>query len=89
MYSTEAYACKALGSPFEKMLIQRNECGVDDIEMDILYCGLCHTDVHFVKNQMGNTNYPLVPGHELAGIVTKVCGVLIFDFEKGSVFRRF
>jgi len=83
MYSTEAYACKALGSPFERMIIRRNECGVDDIEMDILYCGLCHTDVHYVKNQMGNTNYPLVPGHELAGVVTKV-GENVEKFKIGD-----
>jgi uncharacterized zinc-type alcohol dehydrogenase-like protein len=74
MYSTEAYASKSLGSPFEKITIQRNECGPDDVEFDILYCGICHTDLHITMNHTGSTKYPIVPGHELAGIVTKVGG---------------
>ncbi len=52
--------------------IQRNECGPDDVEFDVKFCGICHTDVHFANNDLGTTNYPCVPGHELAGIVTKV-----------------
>ncbi len=42
------------------------------MEFDLKYCGVCHTDVHFANNDLGNTTYPCVPGHELAGIVTKV-----------------
>ena len=46
--------------------------GDNDVEFDIKFCGICHTDVHYAKNDFGNTKWPLVPGHELAGIVTKV-----------------
>ncbi len=52
--------------------IQRNECGPNDVEFDVKYCGICHSDVHFANNDMGVTMYPCVPGHELAGVVTKV-----------------
>ncbi len=52
--------------------IERNECGPHDVEFDVKYCGICHTDVHFANNDLGTTSYPCVPGHELAGIVTKV-----------------
>jgi len=72
MYSVEAFGSSSADAPFEKITIQRNECGVDDVEFDILYCGICHTDVHFKKNDLGGTKYPIVPGHELAGVVTKV-----------------
>ncbi len=47
-------------------------CGPDDVEFDVKFCGVCHTDVHFANNDLGTTNYPCVPGHELAGVVTKV-----------------
>ncbi len=46
--------------------------GDNDVEFDIKYCGICHTDVHIANNESGTTNYPCVPGHELAGVVTKV-----------------
>ncbi len=52
--------------------IQRNEIGPKDIEFELKYCGVCHTDVHIANNDFGTTNYPCVPGHELAGIATKV-----------------
>ena len=53
--------------------IERNTCGPDDITIDIKYCGICHTDVHFVNDDMGMpVPFPLVPGHEIAGVVTQV-----------------
>ena len=52
--------------------IERNTCGPDDITIDIKYCGVCHTDVHYVMDDMPMpVPFPLVPGHEIAGVVTQ------------------
>lgn len=82
MYETTAFAKKAADKSFEKITIKRGATGDDDVEFDIKYCGICHTDVHLAYNEVGNSKYPIVPGHELAGVVTKVsiddhCLVLI------------
>ena len=42
------------------------------MSIDIKYCGICHTDIHFAKNDLGVTSYPFVPGHEIIGVVTAV-----------------
>ena len=52
--------------------IERNVPGPDDVQFAVLYCGICHTDVHFAHPQFPHSRYPLVPGHELAGTVTSV-----------------
>eukprot|EP00227_Mantoniella_beaufortii_P015055 CAMPEP_0197592856 /NCGR_PEP_ID=MMETSP1326-20131121/16142_1 /TAXON_ID=1155430 /ORGANISM="Genus nov. species nov., Strain RCC2288" /LENGTH=360 /DNA_ID=CAMNT_0043158661 /DNA_START=48 /DNA_END=1130 /DNA_ORIENTATION=+ len=57
---------------FEANTVERHACGDDDVVFDIKFCGICHTDVHFVKNDLGMSAYPLTPGHELAGVVTAV-----------------
>ena len=49
------------------------------MELDIKYCGVCHSDVHMANNDFGNAIYPMVPGHELAGIVTKVFYFNVFS----------
>jgi len=72
MYSTVAWAMASSEAKFEKIDIQRNVAGDDDVTFDMKYCGICHTDVHIASNDMGSTNYPCVPGHELAGVVTSV-----------------
>ncbi|RYR61049.1 hypothetical protein Ahy_A04g018149 [Arachis hypogaea] len=51
---------------------KRRENGVNDVSIEILYCGICHTDIHYVKNEWGITRYPVVPGHEIVGVVSKV-----------------
>ncbi len=64
--------------------IERNEVGPDDVEFELRYCGVCHTDVHIANNDMGSTNYPCVPGHELAGVVTKVQQDMKLQFTGGK-----
>ena len=55
-----------------QLTIERNTCGPDDITIDIKYCGICHTDVHYVMDDMPMPiPFPLVPGHEIAGVVTQ------------------
>ena len=54
-----------------------------DVKLDILFCGVCHTDVHYGKNDVGNTIYPIVPGHEMVGVVTEV-GSKVTKFKVGD-----
>ena len=60
------------------MTIQRGDAGDFGVELDVLFCGVCHGDVDFCDDAMGGSFYPIVPGHEIAGIVTKV---RIFHFS--------
>jgi uncharacterized zinc-type alcohol dehydrogenase-like protein len=54
------------------MKINRGKVGENDVKFEMLYCGICHTDVHFALNHLGGVKYPIVPGHELVGKVTEV-----------------
>ncbi|KAF7140862.1 hypothetical protein RHSIM_Rhsim06G0212600 [Rhododendron simsii] len=56
-------------SPFN---FSRRETGDEDVRFKIMYCGICHTDLHRIKNEWGGSKYPMVPGHEIAGVVTEV-----------------
>lgn len=82
-YAVKAFGKKSLETPFEPLTIKRGLTGDNDVEFDIKFCGICHTDVHFALNQWGNAIYPMVPGHELAGIVTKV-GKNVNGFKVGD-----
>ncbi|KAK2983371.1 hypothetical protein RJ640_020811 [Escallonia rubra] len=62
---------------------KRRENGINDVTIEILYCGMCHTDIHHVKNEWGITMYPVVPGHEITGLITKV-GSNVTKFKIGD-----
>ncbi|KAL2522215.1 putative cinnamyl alcohol dehydrogenase 9 [Forsythia ovata] len=64
-------------------IFKRRENGDNDVTIEILYCGMCHTDLHYVKNDWGITMYPVVPGHEITGIITKV-GSNVSNFKVGD-----
>ena len=85
MYSVEAAGVRSGTSKFEKLTVKRNDCGPDDVQLDIKYCGICHTDIHFARDEMPGmpTQYPLVPGHEIAGFATKV-GKNVKDIKVGD-----
>jgi uncharacterized zinc-type alcohol dehydrogenase-like protein len=68
----KAYGTEAASAPLHSLTINRRELQPHDVEMDILYCGICHSDLHQVKNDFGGAMYPLVPGHEIVGRVSKV-----------------
>jgi alcohol dehydrogenase (NADP+) len=68
---------------FKHIDAERHDVGDDDVAFDISFCGLCHTDIHFVENDLGNTMYPLTPGHELIGTVTSV-GSNVTKFSPGD-----
>jgi len=63
--------------------IQRRNIGPKDVGIDIAFCGVCHTDLHFAKNDWGRSNYPLVPGHEIVGTVNAV-GAEVKKFKLGQ-----
>ena len=83
MYSTVAWAKTSGDSYFSKINISRNVAGQNDVTFDLKYCGICHTDVNVACNDGGSTHYPCVPGHELAGVVTKV-GRNVTKFKVGD-----
>ncbi len=68
----KALAVDSATSPMRSISIPRREVTENDIEIEILYCGICHSDLHMLHNDWGNSIYPLVPGHEIVGKVTKV-----------------
>ncbi|XP_031108336.1 8-hydroxygeraniol dehydrogenase-like [Ipomoea triloba] len=67
-------------SPFK---FSRRETGEKDVQFKVLYCGVCHSDLHQLKNEWGNTTYPIVPGHEIVGVVTEV-GTKVEKFKVGD-----
>ena len=70
--TTRAYGATAADRPLEPLTIQRREPGPNDVEIWIAYCGVCHSDLHMVRNEWGGARYPCVPGHEIVGHVTRV-----------------
>nr|AOA52222.1 mutant 10-hydroxygeraniol dehydrogenase [Catharanthus roseus] len=67
-------------SPFH---FSRRATGEHDVQFKVLYCGICHSDLHMIKNEWGFTKYPIVPGHEIVGIVTEV-GSKVEKFKVGD-----
>jgi uncharacterized zinc-type alcohol dehydrogenase-like protein len=72
MTTATAYQAPSADGAFEKTTIERRELGPLDVQIEIKYAGICHSDIHTARNEWGNTSYPVVPGHEIAGIVTAV-----------------
>ncbi|GIM87999.1 NAD(P)-dependent alcohol dehydrogenase [Salinispora arenicola] len=84
MYTTNAFAAPAAGAPLRAMTIQRREVGPRDVLIDISYCGICHTDIHTVRGEWGERSYPIVPGHEIIGVVAAI-GTDVTKHQVGDV----
>jgi alcohol dehydrogenase (NADP+) len=82
--NTRAYGTRAANAPLGPMQIQRREPRAQDIQIDILYCGICHSDIHTARNEWQNTVYPCVPGHEIIGRVVKA-GRDVKKFREGDI----
>jgi uncharacterized zinc-type alcohol dehydrogenase-like protein len=67
-----AYAATSATDPLTKTTIERRDVGPNDVAFDIAFAGICHSDLHTVREEWGNVTYPIVPGHEIAGVVTEV-----------------
>lgn len=84
MISTKAYAAPAAASKLEPYNFERRDPGPHDVLIDILYCGVCHTDIHFINNDWGFSIFPMVPGHEIVGRVAAV-GNHVTKFKTGDM----
>ncbi|MEY2519236.1 MAG: alcohol dehydrogenase [Verrucomicrobiota bacterium] len=84
MHSTKAYAAPAASSPLAPFTFDRREPTPNDVQIDILFCGVCHSDIHTVRDEWGGTVYPCVPGHEIVGRVVKV-GAGVNPFKEGDL----
>ena len=72
--TTKAYGAHAADKPLQPIDIERRAPGPHDVQIDIAYCGVCHSDLHTVRSEWGGTQYPCVPGHEIVGHVSAVGG---------------
>lgn len=83
MISTKAYAAFNPSSPLSPFEFSRREPGPQDVQIDILYCGVCHSDIHQARNEWKESMYPMVPGHEIVGRVVAV-GNRVTKFKPGD-----
>ncbi|MGC3961031.1 MAG: NAD(P)-dependent alcohol dehydrogenase [Verrucomicrobiota bacterium] len=81
--NTKAYAAQSATAPLASTTIQRRTPTASDVQIEIQYCGVCHSDLHFARNEWGFTQYPAVPGHEIVGRVTAV-GSGVKKFKVGD-----
>lgn len=72
MIKTPAYAAADASSPLAPFTVDRREPGPHDVLIDILYCGVCHSDIHQVRDEWGTSIFPMVPGHEIIGLVQQI-----------------
>ena len=79
-----AYGVRVAKAPLEPLKIERRKPGPNDVEIEILYCGICHSDVHKVNDDWGGTHFPVVPGHEIVGRVTSL-GAGAARFREGDL----
>lgn len=84
MSQTRGYATQSPTSDLEPFSFERRTPGVHDVLIEILYCGVCHSDIHQARNEWGNSVYPMVPGHEIVGRVTQT-GSEVTRFKEGDL----
>ncbi len=77
------YAVESATAPFKLFNFQRRTPGADDVLIRIHFCGICHTDIHQAHNDWHNAKYPMVPGHEITGVVEQV-GSSVKHFHAGD-----
>ena len=84
MIETIGYAAQQAHMPLERVSFKRRDIGSEDVAIDILYCGICHSDIHQVNNDWNSSQYPMIPGHEIIGRVKSI-GVNVHRFIKGDL----
>jgi alcohol dehydrogenase (NADP+) len=87
IYNPKAYSAASATSPLASTTTARRDPTEHDVQIEILYCGICHSDLHQVRNEWSNfmpTVYPCIPGHEIVGRVTKV-GSAVSKFKPGDL----
>lgn len=84
MISTSGYAVKDAKSPLGPFSFERRSPAADDVLIEILFCGVCHSDIHQARDEWGGSVYPMVPGHEIVGRVKEV-GAKVSRFRQGDL----
>src|ERR1700752_2643053 len=87
MYRAKAYSAAGATSQLAATTISRRDPNASDVQTEILFCGICHSDLHAVRNEWSSvlpTVYPIVPGHEIVGRVTKV-GSAVTRYKPGDL----
>ena len=84
MLAVKAYGTANAAAPVAPLTIQRHDPGPTDVAIDILYCGVCHSDIHQARDEWHNTLFPCVPGHEIVGRVRAV-GNAVTKFKVGDL----
>lgn len=84
MIQAKAYAAFSANTPLAPFTLDRRDLGAHDVDIDILYCGVCHSDIHQVRSEWGKSIYPLVPGHEIVGRIVAV-GSAVKKFKVGDL----
>ncbi len=84
MPTVKAYAAQNAKSPLAPWTFERREPGPRDVVMDVLFCGVCHSDIHQARDEWGGALFPMVPGHEIVGRVTRV-GAEVKGFKPGDL----
>src|SRR5579871_1719320 len=84
MINTRGYAAQNPKTPLAPFNFTRRELGPHDVLIDITYCGVCHSDLHMARDEWGGSIYPLVPGHEIVGKVSRV-GKDVTKFKSGDL----
>lgn len=82
--NVKAFGAETAVDPLKNLKIERRAVTPHDVEIEILYCGICHSDLHSIHNDWGSTIYPIVPGHEIVGKITKV-GNEVTKFKIGDL----
>lgn len=82
--SVKAYGATAANRPVEAITIPRRDVGAHDVQIEIDYCGICHSDLHTVRGEWGQIKFPCVPGHEIVGRVSHV-GASVSRFREGDI----
>jgi len=83
MYAVKAYAAQSATQPLTPFDFSRRDLGPKDVLIDIKFCGICHSDIHQVRNEWGGSTYPMVPGHEIVGLVADA-GLKVKRFKIGD-----
>ena len=84
MSKIKAYGAQSSDADLKEMTIERRDVTDRDVKIEISYCGVCHSDIHTVRNDWGGSKYPVVPGHEIIGRVIEV-GSDVSNFKKGEL----
>jgi uncharacterized zinc-type alcohol dehydrogenase-like protein len=84
MFTTKGYATHSAHASLKQFSFERRDPTPSDVQIEILFCGICHSDLHIARNEWGSTTYPCVPGHEIVGRVVKVGGE-VKKFKEGDL----